>query len=336
MKRQTGHPDVEALANFRAGLVEGIRGRQIAAHVARCERCAQLSDQLSAVTWALASAPLPSLPDAVERRIGAAIAAEAATRQVASLAAGSGADPSAAASPEPAGPAAAQPRHTRRWSPRRALGSASPRLRPSPVRVLVPVAACLLLAGLGYLLSVPGASRTPPSAGSAAAQPSVSASGKGPIIRGPRRAISPTSGIEPALGGNSAAFLVTVSSTRYRKPTLRAQVSSQLAKQALAPSVGPAPAITGMHGSESNGNSPGNQAGGSASRSNTTLVPSGSLVGCVMHLTGDVRPALVQLATYQGKQAYVIAVQDQVWVVHLSCTAARPTLITSVALAPAG
>jgi hypothetical protein len=336
MKRQTGHPDADALANFRAGLVEGIRGRRIAAHVTRCERCAQLSDRLSAVTWELASVPLPSLPDAVEQRIGAAIAAEVAARQVGSLTAGSRADPSAdspaPAGPEPACPAAAKPRRARHWSPRRALGPVGPRLRLSPLQMLVPVAACLLLAGLGYLLSAPRPSGTPSSAGQVPA-PSVSASGKGPITRGPRRAITPTGGIEPALGGNSAAFLVTVSGIRYRKPTLRAQVSSQLARRALAPSVGPAPVTTGTPGSE---NSPGDQTGGSANRSNTTRVPSRSLVGCVMHLTGNVPPVLVQLATYQGEPAYVIAVPDQAWVVHPSCTAARPALITSVALAPAG
>jgi hypothetical protein len=331
MKRQTGHPDADALANFRAGLVEGIRGRRIAAHVARCDRCAQLSDRLSTVTWELASVPLPSLPDAVEQRIGAAIAAEAAARQVVSLTAGSRADPSAD-SPAPAGPAAANPRRARHRSPRRALGPVGPRLRLSPLQMLVPVAACLLLAGLGYLLSAPRPSETPSSAGQAPTQ-SVSASGKGPITRGPRRAITPTGGIEPALGGNSAAFLVTISSTRYRKPTLRAQVSSQLSRQALAPSVGPAPVITGTQGSE---NPPGSQASDSANRSNTTRVPSRSLVGCVMYLTRNVPPVLVQLATYQGEPAYVIAVPDRAWVVHPSCTAARTALITSVALAPAG
>jgi hypothetical protein len=327
MKRQTGHPDVEALANFRAGLVEGIRGRRIAAHVARCERCAQLSDQLSAVTWALASVPVPSLPDAVEQRISAAIAAEVAARQVASLTANSMADPSAATSPAPAGPAATEPRHARRWFPRRALGSVGSRLRPSPVQVLASVTACLLLAGLGYLLSVPRASGTPSSAAAPSGR-SAAASGAAPHSRGPRRAISPTTAIGPPVGSNSAAFLVTVSSIRYRKSTLRAQVSSQLAQQTLAP------VITGTPGSQSNKNSPGNQAGG-ASQSNTTRPPSGQLVGCVLNLTRGAQPALVQLATYQAESAYVIAVPGRAWVVHPSCTAAKPALITTIALAPA-
>lgn len=348
MKRQTGHPDVEALANFRAGLVSGVHGRQIAAHIARCERCGQLSDQLSAVTSALASIPAPSLPDAVERRIGAAIAAEAAARRAASLTADSMADPSAAslapaspaaasqvpaspvpASPVPASQVAAERRHTRRWSPRRALKSAGPRLRLSPVQMLVPVAACLLLAGLGYLLSVPRAAGMP-SAGPTAAPQSASSPGNSSISRGPHRdAISPTSAAGSMPGSRAAVFLVTASATRYLKSTLRAQVNSQLARQALAPVTSLAPVITGT---------PGNQgsATGGSSPSNTALVPSSRLVGCVMHLTGGVQPMLVQKATYQAEPVYVIAVPDRAWVVGLDCTAAKPALITSVALAPVG
>ena len=332
MKRQSGHPDVEALANFRAGLVEGIHGRRIAAHIARCERCAQLSEQLSAVTWALASVPAPTMPDPVEQRIGAAIAAEAAARQVASLMAGSMADPSAAASPAPTGTATARRRHARRWSPRRALGSAGPRLRLSPVQMLVPAAVCVLLAGLGYLLSMPGAAGMPSSSSAGAAPArSSSASGKGSVNSGPHRdAISPTTTIGPA-GSNSVPFLVTVNTTPYQKSTLRAQVRSQLARQALAPVIG------GTAGSESNG-TPGNQqgTGGGGRQPNTGLVPDVRLVGCVMYLTGGTPPALVQKATYQAEPVYVIAVQDHAWVVHLGCTAAKPALITSIALVPAG
>lgn len=330
MKRQTGHPDMEALANFQTGLVEGIHDRRIAVHIASCERCTQLSDQLSAVTLALASVPAPAMPDGVEQRICAAIAAEAAVRRVDSPAAGSVADPSAT-SLTPARPAAAEQRHARRWSPRRALGPVGPRLRLSPVQMLIPVAACLLLAGLGYLLSVPGAAGMPSSASPAPAR-SVSASEKSPISRGPHRdALSPTNAIESAPGSRSAAFLVTVSTTRYRKSTLRTQVDSQLARQALTPVIG------GTSGGESNGASgaPGNQAG-HTSQPSTVLVPSGSLVGCVMHLTKGVPPSLVQQAMYQAEPVYVIAVPDQAWVVHPTCTAAKPALITSVSLAPVG
>jgi hypothetical protein len=54
----------------------------------------------------------------------------------------------------------------------------------------------------------------------------------------------------------------------------------------------------------------------------------------VLHLTGDVAPKLVDLATYQSEQVYVIAVADEAWIVGTGCTAARPALITSVELSP--
>jgi hypothetical protein len=66
------------------------------------------------------------------------------------------------------------------------------------------------------------------------------------------------------------------------------------------------------------------------------VLPSQALVGCVLHLTGDVAPAFVDLGTYQSEQVYVIAVSNQAWVVGTGCTASRPTLITSVRLSSAG
>jgi hypothetical protein len=61
-------------------------------------------------------------------------------------------------------------------------------------------------------------------------------------------------------------------------------------------------------------------------------VVSGTLVGCVLHLTGNVRPTLVDRATYQGQPAYVIAVPRHVWVVGPGCTATNPDLIASAGL----
>jgi hypothetical protein len=353
MRWQTGHPDTEALANFLAGLISGISGRRIAAHIARCERCEQLSDQLSAVTRALSSAPAPPLPDAIEQRIGASIAAEAAARRVASLARSSMADAPSAA--DPLAPACAAARSAangsstlhspsssspRPKSPRRALGAAGARLRLSPVRILIPVTACLLLAGLGYLLSVPWAAGLPSSARSASTPRAATMPGNASINHGPHRDVISPSGAAGSIAGSrsGALFLVTISAIRYRKSTLRAQVISQLAVSDLAPDISPTPAITGTPGSGNNGenSSDGRQGTGEPVSSPVAFVPLPSLVGCVMNLTRHVIPAFVQRATYQATPAYVIAVPDKAWVVGLSCTAAKPALITSVSLVPAG
>ncbi len=72
------HPDATALAEYKAGLTGGRRARRLAAHVASCDSCASVNDQLTAVTAMLASAPEPAMPDAVESRIIAALATEVA------------------------------------------------------------------------------------------------------------------------------------------------------------------------------------------------------------------------------------------------------------------
>ena len=187
---------------------------------------------------------------------------------------------------------------------------------------LVPVAACLLLAGFGYLLSNIGGSSGPGGAVSAASAPSASsapaagavprlpAEGSGTAGSVPRE--SPTAaGLEPA-NGTRAGFVVIMSGTMYHRATLGAQVRRQMALQAASRSAAGEPAAGGGH------------------------TPSQSLAGCVLQLTGGASPSLVDRATYQGKPAYVIAVPTRAWVVGLGCTASNPELITSIPLAGPG
>jgi len=305
------HPDTEALAEYRAGLVGGFRRRRLAAHVTGCAQCASVSEQLDAVGSVLTSVPAPVMPDEVERRIAAALAAEAAARQ-ADGAARQGAVPSAGHSRHrrlsgaPEAPSA-------RGSGRRPAGR--PR-RLRPVMTLVPVAACLL-AGFGYLLSNvvgpsgPSGAVSAASASSAASAPAERAAplpAEGSASAGSVPSESPTAaGLEPA-NGTPAGFAVTRSGTMYHRATLGAQVLHQMALQAASHSAAAQPGPSG----------------GSA--------PSQSLVGCVQRLTGNVPPSLVDRATYQGKPAYVIAVPTRAWVVGLGCTASNTALITSIRL----
>ena len=57
------------------------------------------------------------------------------------------------------------------------------------------------------------------------------------------------------------------------------------------------------------------------------VAPPESLIGCVLHLTGNVPPEFVDRATYQARPAYVFADADEAWVVGIDCTAARPALM---------
>ena len=295
------HPGTEALAEYRAGLIGGFRRRRLAAHVAGCAQCASVIERLDAVGSVLASVPAPAVPDEVERRIATALAAEATARQ--------GAAPSA-------GPR----RHAR---PSGAPGSSRRRARRPrrfrPVMTLVPAAACLLLAGFGYLLSNLGGSSGPSGAVSAASASSAASAAQaapvpaegGATAGSVPGALAPAAGLEPSNGAR-AGFVVTASGTSYQRATLGVQVRHQMAVQAA------------------NRSAEGQLAAGGGS------APSSSLAGCVLRLTKNVAPSLVDRATYQGKPAYVIAVPARAWVVGLSCTASNSELITSIPLAGPG
>ena len=317
------HPDTEALAEYRAGLIGGFRRRRLAAHVAGCAQCASVSERLDAVGSVLASVPAPAMPDEVQRRIAAALAAEATARQAegtAGQAEGTAGQAEGTAG-QGAAPSAGRHRH------RRASGASGSGRRSAqrphrfrPVMTLVPVAACLLLAGFGYLLSNIGGSSGPSGAVSAASPSSAAsapAAGSAPAASGSPAEGSGSAGsvpraLEPAVGaepGSSprAGFVVTASGTRYQRATLGVQVRHQMAVQAASRSAEAQP----TEGQRA--------AAGSA--------PSPSLAACVRRLAGNEPPSLVDRATYEGRPAYVIAVPARAWVVGLDCTA-----ITSIPL----
>ena len=281
------HPDETALAEYREGLTGGRRARRLAAHVASCDHCASVNDQLAAVTTALASAPDPAMPDSVERRIMAALATEALATE-ASLA--------------PEAPHETEATHG--TAPRRPSGK-----RPGPGghRWLRPAmlasaaAACLVLFGGVYGIAHLSSGSSSSSAASSAAGSAAAGSESSPLAGA--QAPATNTHLEPAESAPRATFTVTASGTSYQPSTLAEQVRAQLAK----------PNKTGAAPSEE-------------------AAPSAQLTGCVLHLTGQVRPSLVDRATYEGKPAYVIAVPNWAWVVGTGCTASNPELIASVGL----
>lgn len=147
MRGQMTHPGTDLLAEFRAGLIAGRRGRRIGAHVAGCDRCAALGDRLAGVSALLAGVPPPVIPPGVAQRLDAVLAAEAERKADPERAGGDGlADRAADARPA---------RHRG--------------FRLVQVRLLAPAAA-VMLAAAGYGLSQigPGPSPAPPPAPRAA------------------------------------------------------------------------------------------------------------------------------------------------------------------------
>jgi hypothetical protein len=280
-----------------------------------------LAEHLAEVSSALASVPMPTLPDAFALRIGAAIAAEAATRTPNSPAAGG---PATARSREAGARRAARLRGTSRAS---GPGDSRPpgkwRKRLVSPGVMAPLLICLVLGGFGYLFTRIGGTSSSSSIASSAAGTASSplnrtAEGSAaPHGASLPAAVAPEKGAS-ALAGQQQGFAVTETGTRYAAATLTTQVHDRLAlaQGASTPSAGPTAASSASASSASTG----------------VAVASKALMGCVDRLTGDARPSLLDRATYAGKPAYIIAVPGRVWVVGLGCTAANTELVTTTAL----
>jgi hypothetical protein len=309
MSGHTHHPDTEELADFQAGLVSGTRGKRLAAHVSQCSLCTSTSDRIDAVSTELATAPALKIPHQVERRITAALLTEAAARD-------SRARQAERVVPDERPP----PRRPRLWTRRVPVLT---RAFTVPLGALVPAAVFVVLAVAGYILSLPSP---------ALSHPASSAAGlAGP--GGHHDVISTGSRRVPV-------FVVTASGTDYLGATLRAQIRQKVQADSSSSGIASAPVRTGS-GAQSVAPRASTSARASAAASPTASAaandpaPPGSLVGCVMRLTGDHEPALVDRADYDSRPAYVIAVPDHAWVVGRDCTAAHPAVIESVALSPA-
>jgi hypothetical protein len=209
-----GHLDPDALAEFRAGLITGRRGRAIGAHLAGCAECAALGERLAQVSALLAAGPVPAMPDAVARRLDTALAAEAEKRLHAER------------TPAPA----PSPGHGPR---RRRFGGI-------PVRILTPVAAAaVVLTGLGYGLSqLQGMSTS--SGPASAAEPPAGHAAAGSSGAGS----APSYGLDrpAAEAGNSVS--VVRSDVDYQPATLRQQLTAQLAAKATLRTVPADPQVT--------------------------------------------------------------------------------------------
>jgi hypothetical protein len=206
------HLDTDVLAEFRAGLITGRRGARITAHLAGCDRCTALDDQLAGVSVLLASVPTPAMPESVARRLDTVLAAEVASRADAERA---GADRAAEAP-----------------APRRPDGNRGFRLLT--LRVLAPAAAVVVLAAGGYglsrLVGPQGQTTASSPAGGAAraatpsAAASVASSGHAyaPVAGPAKGAVSRPQGITPR------AIVVVTGHTDLSRAGLAQQVEAAL------------------------------------------------------------------------------------------------------------
>jgi len=205
VKGQMTHPDPDALAEFRAGLVTGRRRASIRSHLAACDRCAGLSDQLAEISALLAAAPPSAMPGDVARRLDLVLAAEAAKR-----------DSSERTADDSPADRATVPRPRRPWN-----------YRLVAQRVLLPAAAVVVLAAGGYGLSrVTGSSPSSSAAAGSEAAPAASAAPANGIAE-PSSAARSRSVANPAIEA-PLKFQVVTSGTDFLRATLRQQLEREL------------------------------------------------------------------------------------------------------------
>lgn len=211
MRGQMTHLDTDVLAEFRAGLITGRRGTRIAVHLAGCDRCTALDDQLAGVSALLASVPAPAMPDRVAQRLDTVLAAEVARRDYPERTQGD----------------------SSRESGTRDRPAANRGFRLLSLRVLAPVAVVLLAAG-GYGVSRMISPGNPPaisSAGRAAAPlssaASSSAASAGSGARSAGGALVPAAGPRRV---SAATLRVAISPTNFSSSpaTLKHQVETDL------------------------------------------------------------------------------------------------------------
>ena len=145
----------------------------------------------------------------------------------------------------------------------------------------------------------------------------------GPALHSPKASVpgaQPFLG-EPLAGGSNGtsilSFHVTDSGVDYETASLSSQIKAELSHRAA--------------------NGPEQSSGAKALHA-----PSAQQYGCVMDVTGDIEPALVDSARYNGHPATIIALAhignqvSQAWVVGPSCSADNTDILAHVTLPTAG
>jgi hypothetical protein len=309
----TDHADLELIAAFHEGLLDGSAAERLGRHLAECGACAERDAAIAQVTTRLAAAPVPAMPPELARRLDAALDAEiAAARSADGRAATRAAEAARAGRDRPPQADHGSTRPATRGAHERA---SRPPSRPGRARrphgwmatALKPVAAAaavFLVAGGGYLL-IHSSQQSSPSSNALSGQASKSASAASP--GGQHAGL-----MNPSVA--EAGYEVS-SGTSYQAGTLVTQASATFRRYA---NVRFTPSKTGE-----------------------TIVPSSantSLSGCLRAITRGQLGLIVDNASYEGHRALVIIAPrtptrpGHVWVVSPGCSASAHTVIATSTL----
>jgi hypothetical protein len=325
----TRHVDAETLARYRHEDLRRRRASRVRAHLAGCERCRALDEDLAGVTMLLADAQPPPIPEHLAARIQTALAAEAARRAL----------PARATSTAPGAAAGGEARqtrtepaetgvHDRRTSRHGRHGRDRTRQRrpgfasPVALRTMAAAAAAVVLAGGGYEIAqhVGGSSSPSQTTAGSPQQPQ----------RGNFSAPA-ASGALPRpyyLHAGHTDIPLVATNTNYTPATLEGQVRKTLAQYGPLQKSGP----SGLRSPVAEGNSSGTFGN----------IPFSTITGCVTRIAAGQQVLLVDVASYRGTPAMVIVTSapaggpEQVWVVGRGCSSTSSNLLTHATLAPAG
>ena len=304
------HVSAETMARYRQGDLNQRRTSHISTHLAGCNRCSALNEELGGVTTLLAGVHPPPMPEDLTARITSAIAAESAKRAAA---------PAAGRSAVAGGPAAARQHRP----PRR---SRQPRIAPKVALGGLAAAAVILVGGGIYevVAHSGGAASTAASSAPSAQHARRSAA------NGPMASALPVSG--PALqyqrSGRRQSITPITTSANFNPAGLSSQVTAEVKKYGAGfTKTGPNAQSSGQHGSASPAAVPGEQAGTFAD------IPVASLRGCVNRTAAGGLVLLVDVAHYRGAPAIIIVTEAaktgpmQIWVVGTGCSASSSNLL---------
>ena len=311
------HVSAETMAGFRQGELSPRRRSRISTHLAGCERCRTLDEDLAGVRTLLAGAQSPPIPDHLAARIQTALATEAASRVARPAGSENG-----IGVPGPGLPARGQ-----RWLPR------LPGLPRSRVALgsLAAAAAVLVVIGGMYAMFGSRSTGSGPSGTAAGAPAHRSASqSAGNEIGVPGPGGRPVSG--PALqyqhSGSQDSVTPVTTGTNFTPGRLGTQVAAAVAKYGAG-----ATSSSPLAGVRSPATAPAQRA--------TTFgaIPVSLLQGCVDRIDAGELVLLVDVARYRGTPATVIVTSvtvvgpEQIWVVGTGCSGSRSDVLTHATMA---
>jgi anti-sigma factor RsiW len=318
----TRHVSAETMAGFRQGELSPRRTARIGAHLAGCDRCRALDEDLAGVRTLLAGAQPPPIPEHLAARIQTALATEAASRVVRPAGSHNGMGTAV--------PGLGRTARGHGWLPHLPHLPGLPRMgsRVALGSLAAAAAVLVVIGGMYEMFGSRGASSG--SSGTAAGAPAHSSAGHaaGSEIGVPVPARLPASG--PALqyrhSGHEDSVTPVTTDTDFTPGQLGPQAAAAVASHGAGMTkTGPdANPLSGVHSPAA---TPGKQP---ATFGN---IPLALLQGCVNRIDAGELVVLVDVARYRGTPATIIVTEvtvigpEQIWVVGTDCSASHSDVL---------